>query len=122
MHSFAIDRRIKAALQETHSFQIGDSAQQLSRETWRVFFERMQAAIDGRTAWTLVLRDPLANSFIAPCDEDAATDPPPPDPRLAVQSYERSVEEDEEYGIDHLKRHNTGINGNAPTGVHINET
>lgn len=45
-------------------------------------------------------RDPLANSFIAALTEDPAADH-----RLASEDYERSAEEDEEFGIDHLKLH-----------------
>lgn len=45
-------------------------------------------------------RDPLANSFIAPLAEDPADDA-----RLKSEDYERSAEDDAEYGIDHLKLH-----------------
>ena len=56
--------------------------------------------------WTLVLRDPLANSFIAPRgDEEAEQE----DPQLVVEEYQRSAEEDAEFGIDHLKQHGTGL-------------
>ena len=43
-------------------------------------------------------RDPLANSFVAPLTADPAEDP-----RLVVEEFERSAEDDAEYGIDHLK-------------------
>ena len=101
--------RIKDALQATHSFQLGDSADQLTRGMWKDFFSQMDDAIEGRIPWTLVIRDPLANSFIAPRSEDALTDVLPPDPLLTVEDYERSAEEDAEYGIDHLKAHGTGV-------------
>lgn len=78
---------------------------------WRDFFERMDAAIEGRIPWTLVIRDPLANSFIAPRSEDALADEPPPDPLLTSEEYERSAEEDADYGIDHLREHGTGVEG-----------
>lgn len=42
-------------------------------------------------------RDPLANSFVAPLTEEPADDP-----RLVVEEFERSAEDDAEYGIDHL--------------------
>lgn len=47
-------------------------------------------------------RDPLANSFIAPLTAD-----PKDDARLHVEDFERSAEDDAEYGIDHLKLHDT---------------
>lgn len=99
-------RRIKKALQETHSFQLGDSADQLSRSMWKDFFVQMDRAIEGKISWTLVLTDPLANSFIAPpADADASQE----DPKLRIEDYERSKEEDAEFGIDHLKAHGTGL-------------
>lgn len=110
--------RIKEALQQTHSFQLGDSADQLSRGMWKDFFERMATAIEGRMTWTLVLRDPLANSFIAPRSDDSAKDPLPPDPLLSAEDYERSAEEDEEFGIDHLQAHGTGLD-KKPNGLHV---
>jgi hypothetical protein len=43
-------------------------------------------------------RDPLANSFVAPLTADPAEDQ-----RLVVEEFERSAEDDAEYGIDHLR-------------------
>lgn len=98
--------RIKSALQETYSFQLGDSAEQLSRSTWKDFFREMDKAIAGEMPWTLVLKDPLANSFIAPPgDADAEQE----DGHLTIEDYSRSAEEDAEFGIDHLREHGTGI-------------
>lgn len=45
-------------------------------------------------------RDPLANSFIAPLTAEPAEDT-----RLVVEEFERSAEDDAEFGIDHLKLH-----------------
>lgn len=98
--------KIKETLRDTYSFQLGDSANQLSRNTWAEFFEQMDRAMAGDIPWTLVLRDPLSNSFIAPRTEDSETEQP--DPLLRVEDYKRSAEEDEEYGIDHLKKYGTG--------------
>jgi hypothetical protein len=49
-----------------------------------------------------VCRDPLANSFIAPLTADPAQDG-----RLVTEEFERSAEDDAEFGIDHLKLHDT---------------
>lgn len=46
----------------------------------------------------VLCRDPLANSFVAPLTADPAEDQ-----RLVVEEFERSAEDDAEYGIDHLK-------------------
>ena len=97
--------RVKSALQDTYSFQLGDSAEQLSRGTWTDFFAQMDKAISLEMTWTLILKDPLANSFIAPSSEETELN----DPLLEIRDYVRSAEEDEEYGIDHLKAHRTGL-------------
>ena len=98
--------RVKDALQNTRSFQIGDSADQLTRGMWKDFFERMDQAIEGNIKWTLILSDPLDNSFIAP-RSIAETDSE--DPNLKVEQFTRTAEEDAEFGIDHLREHGTGL-------------
>ena len=55
--------------------------------------------------WTLILKDPLANSFIAPRGLDAEDE----DDQLTIEDYTRSEEEDADYGIDHLIAHGTGV-------------
>lgn len=107
--------RVKEALQQTYSFQLGDSAEQLSRSTWKDFFDQMDKAIAGSMDWTLVLKDPMANSFIAPrgLGDDSK------DAQLNIEDYERSAEEDAEYGIDHLIAHGTGMEGELE-GLHLN--
>ena len=70
----------------------------------------MDEAIAGRMPWTLVIQDPMANSFIAPrTTDDALRDPPAPDPALQIEDYERTAEEEEAFGIDHLRAHGTGV-------------
>ena len=98
--------RIKEALQETRSFQLGDSADQLTRSLWRDFFEKMEQAIQGETKWTLILTDPLDNSFIAPRN---GADSESEDAQLVAEYFTRSTEEDAEFGIDHLREHGTGL-------------
>lgn len=98
--------QIITALKTTQSFQLGDSASALDRSTWGAFFAKLEDCMKLNQAWTLKLQDPLANSFVAPCTED-----PDSDPRLTVEEYERSAEEEEEYGIDHLKKYaDSGLN------------
>ncbi len=65
----------------------------------------MDQAISGRKEWTLILKDPMANSFIAPRGLDVDNE----DAQLCIEDYSRSVEEDAEYGIDHLMAHGTGM-------------
>ena len=63
---------------------------------------RLDDCIALRQPWTLVLRDPLANSFIGPAADVVNVES---DPRLRVDKYDRSAEEEEHFGIDHLRQH-----------------
>ena len=92
--------QIITALRQTQTFQLGDSASALDRSNWGAFFQKLEDCMALKQSWTLKLQDPLSNSFIAPC-----TDSPETDPRLTSKQYERSAEEDEEYGIDHLMKY-----------------
>ncbi|KAL0044427.1 hypothetical protein WJX82_005915 [Trebouxia sp. C0006] len=92
--------QIITALRQTQTFQLGDSASALDRSTWGAFFQKLEDCMALKQSWTLKITDPLSNSFIAPCTENPETDP-----RLTSEEYQRSAEEDEEYGIDHLKKY-----------------
>ncbi len=92
--------QIITALKQTQTFQLGDSASALDRSTWGAFFQKLEDCMALKQSWTLKITDPLSNSFIAPCTENPETDP-----RLTSEEYQRSAEEDEEYGIDHLKKY-----------------
>ena len=57
-----------------------------------------------------VCRDPLANSYVSSIAEDPAADP-----RLSVEDVPRTAEEDEEFGIAHLRAHGTeGVTPEQP--------
>ena len=45
------------------------------RSQWQQFFASLEEFIALEKPWTLVLSDPLANTFVAPCTEDLADDP-----------------------------------------------
>lgn len=85
--------------QQSSVFVSGDS----SRDPERVARVReLEAQFDdclsGRLPFTLVIEDPLANSYVySPCGDPAL------DPRLKVETYERSWDEDEELGLHHMK-------------------
>ena len=57
-----------------------DDVLQDQRQQWQQFFAALESFITLDTPWTLVLTDPLANTFVAPCTEDLADDP-----RLTMQ-------------------------------------
>ncbi|KAI5292971.1 nucleolar zinc-finger protein [Ascosphaera acerosa] len=86
-----------------HSLSAGDSMAASDKELWEKFFARLDAAIAGKLHFTLVLEDPLANSYVQDIFE------PQPDPRLSSEEYERTEEEEEELGLKDLKLVNESV-------------
>ena len=72
---------------------------QVDRSRWRAFLDALEALRELQQPWTLIMTDPLANSFVAPCTNDLDTDS-----RLSIEDYTRSAEEDEDFAIDHLQK------------------
>lgn len=91
---------VQNSFKQMRSFHLGDSAAPDRRRLYSDFFKRLNCFANLEQPWTLVIRDPLANSFVAPLTADMADDV-----RLSVEDYARSPSDDEEYGIDHLKQH-----------------
>jgi len=54
----------------------------------------------GKQSFTLVLDDPLANSYIQnPCAPD-------PDPKMKIEMYERTWQQNEDLGLNDMKVEN----------------
>jgi len=98
---------VKDALAKTHGFALGDGAAPAGAAAWKKFFGDLDACARLDAPWTLRLDDPLANTFVSGVPGADAGDGSAPraDPRLTVEDYERSPDEDAEFGIDHLRRH-----------------
>lgn len=96
---------VASALERTHGFALGDAASEGGAAAWKTFFAGLKACAALDKPWTLILTDPMANSFVSGVDGDAD---PASDSALVIEDYERSPEEDAEYGIDHLKAHEAG--------------
>ena len=97
---------VRDSLQSTQTFQLGDAAEKLdpSSLAWKKFYAGLEACAAGDRPWTLVMSDPLANSFISgPPGAGPEEADPAKDAALRCEDYERSAEEEAEYGIDHLK-------------------
>ena len=62
------------------SFHLGDSAHKDDRSAWQSFFAKLEACAALETPWTLVLQDPLANSFVS-----SVVDDPRADPRMTIE-------------------------------------
>ena len=91
--------------------ETGDSMSSEKRYEWEDFFTTLDNAISGKMAFTLILSDPLDNSYIQ------SLQAPDTDPKLVVEQYMRSEEELEELGLAEMK---TKLN--EETGEYEQET
>ncbi|KAL8888815.1 MAG: hypothetical protein Q9215_003806 [Flavoplaca cf. flavocitrina] len=75
----------------------GDSMTETKRQAWTRFFDKIDQAIKGELQYTILLEDPLANSYVQ--------NPwaPEPDPRLREEEYERSEEVEDDLGLLDMK-------------------
>lgn len=87
-----------------------DSMPEDKKQTWSEFFERLDKAIRAEIVYTVMLEDPLANSYAQ------SFHAPEPDPQIVIEDYERTKEEDDELGLNDIK---TQLNAN---GEYVKET
>lgn len=79
----------------------GDSMPADRKKGWEEFFRNLDKAINGEMEYTILMEDPLANSYVQSLFS------PNPDPRIRTEEYERTEEEDEELGITDMRtQHN----------------
>ncbi|GLJ13765.1 hypothetical protein SUGI_0219710 [Cryptomeria japonica] len=88
---------ISENLKRVHGFSIGDSADEWKRAKWQDFDRRLRKILEVEEPWTLTLDDALANSFIAPTTEVIEEDN-----QLKFEEYERSFEQNEEFGLNDM--------------------
>ncbi|PBP25723.1 ZPR1 zinc-finger domain-containing protein [Diplocarpon rosae] len=71
----------------------GDSLPSEEKQTWKKFFDGLGEAIKGDRKFKIVLKDPLASSYVQNlCSPDA-------DPQIEIEEYERTQEEEEDLGL-----------------------
>ncbi|KAF7196739.1 Zinc finger protein [Pseudocercospora fuligena] len=75
----------------------GDSMTTDSKKQWDDFFELLTDAIEGRKEFTLTLQDPLAGSYVQ------SLTAPEPDPKITLEDYERTKEEEDDLGLSDIK-------------------
>ena len=80
----------------------GDSADADRSVIFAAFIEKFTACIEGRMAFTLRMRDPMANTWIY------SPTAPAPDPRLSHTSYARTHEENMTLGLLDMKTEDYG--------------
>ncbi|CAL5206666.1 unnamed protein product [Lathyrus oleraceus] len=89
--------QISESLKNVHGFSLGDSLDEHKRSKWLDFQARLNKLLSLEEAWTLILDDALANSFVAPATDDLKDDH-----QLTFEEYERSWEQNEELGLNDI--------------------
>lgn len=77
--------------------QTSDSMDEATKARWTGFFAKLQDAVDGKIAFTIVMVDPLAASYIQNVYA------PDNDPNMLVEEYERTFEQNEDLGLNDMK-------------------
>ncbi|KAH9251068.1 hypothetical protein BASA81_011128 [Batrachochytrium salamandrivorans] len=108
--------RMKESIFGNRLFQ-GDSQEQERTNRFTQLEHQLDEMLAGNLPFTLVLSDPLANSYIY-----SPYDPPSSDPRLTTESYERSWEEDEELGLHDMLVHQAHEQGEGEETLGVRQS
>jgi zinc finger protein len=93
--------QVHEELQGRSNFLIGDSSAEDSKEQFSCFLENLRKVANGELfPCTLILDDPLANSHV---QNPFAPDP---DPEMKIETYERTFEQNENFGLNDIKVEN----------------
>lgn len=77
----------------------GDSMPSERKTAWDEFFRTLDSAIRGEMNYTIVMDDPLANSYVQ------SFFAPEPDPQIKTEDYIRTAEEEDDLGLNDMKTH-----------------
>ena len=78
----------------------GDSMAENDQSKWGKFFAQLNTALKSEIQFTVILKDPLASSYVQDLCE------PEPDPQIEIEDYTRSAEEEDELGLTDMKTEN----------------
>lgn len=81
-------------------FSKGDSAPEEKKVIFASLLAKIKDICEGKLNCTLILEDPLANSYIQNLFA------PDPDPNMSVEEFQRTQEQDEDLGIADMKTEN----------------
>ena len=84
----------------SRSFGYGDSSTDGERATYKRFLDDFANLISGETPFTLIVDDPVGNSYIQNLFA------PDPDPQLTIETYTRSFEQNEDLGLNDMNTEN----------------
>lgn len=74
----------------------GDSMDEGTKKDWDVFFQKLDSALKLEMTFSIVLEDPMANSYVQSLsDEDI-------DPQIRTEDYERTEDEKEDLGLNDM--------------------
>ncbi|XP_074273601.1 uncharacterized protein LOC141597146 [Silene latifolia] len=89
--------KIRETLERIHGFTFGDGLEEGRKGKWQDFSRRMNKLLEVEEPWTLIIDDALANSFVSPITDDIKDDT-----QLTSEEYERSWEQNEEFGLNDM--------------------
>lgn len=92
--------QVHRELEERVPFSSGDSAPEDKKVIFAKLLNNIQQICQGQTKCTVILEDPLANSYIQNLYA------PDPDPFMTIEEFTRSPEQDEDLGIADMKTEN----------------
>jgi zinc finger protein len=75
----------------------GDSMDPGAKTKWDEFFDLITKGIKGEVKFTLILEDPLAESYVQ------SFTAPEPDPQMKVEDYTRTHQEEEDLGLNDIQ-------------------
>ncbi|KAJ6569521.1 zf-ZPR1-domain-containing protein [Mycena capillaripes] len=84
-------------------FASGDASDAEGRSTFETFLGKLKEVKDAARPFTLILDDPLANSYVQNLYA------PDPDPNMVVETYDRTWQQDEELGLNDIKVEGYGV-------------
>lgn len=76
-----------------------DSMPSGAKKEWITFFAQLDKAIKGEIQYTILMEDPLGNSYCQLLDLDESGN----DPKVQTQEYDRTEDEEEELGLADMK-------------------
>jgi zinc finger protein len=83
-----------------NAFLTGDSASHRDKNQWKSFLDQLTECIDLKRTFTLVLDDPVSNSYVLSLTS------PDPDPQITIEDYVRTAEQDADLGLDLMNTEN----------------
>ncbi len=97
LHGQIFDMGSRNGGSEGESLAAGDSMPTDSKQRWDEFFAKLDQAIEAHFHYSIVLEDPLANSYVQSLAEEGD------DPQMSSVYYERTEEEIDDLGLNHMK-------------------